>query len=89
MKQIFTIEVGISTIVAQPSAHGLHLTDLPPITFHMPPLDPVGSIWASEMVESKKLKLAMAKSRRGERELAVRKTKNREGSHCRSWWRRV
>ena len=44
MKQIFTIEVGISTIVAQPSSHGVHLTDLPPIAFHVPLLDPVGSI---------------------------------------------
>ena len=84
MKQIFTIEVGISTIVAQPSSHGLHLTDLPPIAFHVPPLDPVGSIWAREMVESKKLESAMAELRRGERELKVKKTKNREGSHRRS-----
>ena len=101
MKQIFTIDMGISTIVAQPlsllflmaSTHSLHLTDLPLITFHMPPLDLIGSIWAREMLESKKLELAMAELRRGERErereLVVRKTKNRKGSHRRSWWRRA
>ena len=99
MKQIFTIEMGISTIVAQPlsllflmaSTHNLHLIDLPPIAFHVPPLDLVVSIWAKEMVESKKLESAMAELRRGERErkVVVRKTKNREGSHRRSWWRRA
>ena len=76
MKQIFTIEMGISTIVAQPlsllflmaSTHNLHLIDLPPIAFHVPPLDLVVSIWAKEMVESKKLESAMAELRRGERE---------------------
>ena len=41
------------------------------------------------MVESKKLELAMAELRRGERELKVKKTKNRERSHRRSWWRRA
>jgi hypothetical protein len=41
------------------------------------------------MEESKKLESAMAELRRGERELKVKKTKNREGSHCRSWWRQA